>query len=330
LVEHWAQQYKRGFVDRVACALEFGRTVHVGKTSLGYGGWEDLFHRRVELELPFAKTVGKCWGQIGEVCGEVGRDPDHLETLPAGFGALYQLSRLGIELLFQAIRDKAVRSDLTEAEAKEVLSLAANPPTLAIRVATATSDLSAKQNAAAVTARELAVATKTAADKQKALAAATETQTALAVAVAALAKVKEPTAEAKSAVESLTAAKSAADAAVEKLTKENTAIQSRLAASEQANKTATAALETAKRTLDTAAADQKAFDELPAKLSAAVAETSQRLERLTTELTQVQALAEAAEAEQKQFAQAYGVGKTQSSSESAAQVTASSDTPRGR
>jgi len=216
------------------------------------------------------------------------------------------------------------------AEAKEVLSLAANPPTLAIRVAAATSDLAVKQNAAAMTARELAAAKKTASDKQKALAAATETQAALAMAVAALATVKEPTAEAKSALDSVNAAKSAADEDVDELTKENTALQSRLAASEQANKTATAALEVAKRTLVTAAADQKAFDELPAKLSAAVAETSQRLERLTTELTQVQALAEAAEAEQKQFAQAYGVGKTQSPSTSAAQVTASSDTPRGR
>jgi WD40 repeat protein len=215
------------------------------------------------------------------------------------------------------------------ADAKELRSLAANPPTLEMRLVAARSELKEKQSEATSTARDLAGAKKAAGDKQKALTTASETQAALAAASAAFAKVKEPMAEAKSALDSVKAAKSAADTAVETLTKENAAIQSKLAAAEQASNAVAAALAAVKQTLTIAEADQKAFDELPAKLSAAVAETSQRLEKLTTELADAQAKAEAAEAEQKQFAQAYGAGNSQSH-KSAAQVTASSGSPPGR
>ena len=53
-----------------------------------------------------------------------------------------------------------------------------------------------------------------------------------------------------------------------------------------------------------------------------------RLAALTEELAKVQALADAADTEQKQFAQAYGATKSLESS--AAQVTKSSSTPGGR
>jgi hypothetical protein len=209
----------------------------------------------------------------------------------------------------------------TAADAKEVRSFAANPPTLDMRLQAAKSDLSAKQTAAQTAAKELETAKKAAGDKQKALTAATETQTALATSVTALAKVKDATAEAKSAAEAVTAAKKAADTAVEKLTKENTEAQAKLAASEQANKAAATAFEAAKNTLAQTQADQKTFAEMPARLSTVAAEASKRLAALTEELAKVQAAAEAAEAEQKLFAQAYGPSST---APAAAQITASS------
>ena len=89
------------------------------------------------------------------------------------------------------------------ADAKEIRSLAANPPTLAMRLDAAKSDLTIRQTAAAAAARAFEAARKGTADKQKALAAATETQAALATSVAALAKVKDLTAEAKAAAESV-------------------------------------------------------------------------------------------------------------------------------
>lgn len=214
------------------------------------------------------------------------------------------------------------------ADAKELRSLAANPPTLTMRLDVAKSDAAAKQAAAAAATKDFTTANKSADDKQKALKAATETQAALTTSVAALGKVKELTAEAKAAMESVTAAKAAADSAVEKLTKESADAQSRLAAAEQGNKVATAALESAKRTLTQAEADQKSFDEMPAKLSAAAIEASKRLAAMTEELAKVQALADAAEADQKAFAQAYGTNK--SAEAGAAQVTKSSSTPAGR
>jgi hypothetical protein len=214
------------------------------------------------------------------------------------------------------------------ADAKEVRSLAANPPTLAMRLEAAKGDLATKQGAASSATRELASAKKSADDKQKALKAASETQAALATSVAALSKVKELTAEAKAAMESVTAAKAAADTAVGKLTKENADAQAKLATAEQTAQAASGALESAKRTLAQAEIDQKSFAEMPSKLQAAAADASKRLAALTEELAKVQALAEAAEAEQKAFAQAYAPAKP--SEASAAQVTTTSSTPAGR
>jgi chromosome segregation ATPase len=196
-----------------------------------------------------------------------------------------------------------------------------------MRLASAKNDLTAKQAAAEAAARNLTDAKKNAADKQKALAAATETQSALTTAIAPLKQIKEPTAEIKTALDSLSTAKSAADSAVEKLSKENAAAQTSLAAADQGRKIAIAALDLAKRSLVTAEADQKAFTELPSKLSKAAVEAKERLEKLTAELAIVQAQADAAEAELKQFTQAYG---TPNSAAAASQVTAASAAPAGR
>jgi hypothetical protein len=214
----------------------------------------------------------------------------------------------------------------TAADAKDVRSLAANPPTIAVRLASAKSDLATKQAAAETAARNLAGAKKTAAEKQKALAAATQTQSALTTAVTPLKQIKEPTAELKTALDSLTTAKAAADSAVENLTKENATAQSSLAAAEQASKAATGALDLAKLAINAAEADQKSFAERPAKLSKAAAEAKERLEKLTAELATAQAQADSTEAELKQFTQAYGTPD----SPAASQVTAASNVSTGR
>jgi mono/diheme cytochrome c family protein len=215
----------------------------------------------------------------------------------------------------------------TTADAKEMRSLVANPPTIAARLASAKSDLTTTQGAAETAARNLAGAKKTAVEKQKALAAATQTQSALTTAITPLKQIKEPVAEVKTAIDSLTTAKAVADSAVEKLTKENTTAQSSLAAAEQANIAATGALDVAKRALATAEADQKAFAELPSKLSKAAVEAKERLEKLTAELATAQAQAESADAELKQFTQAYGAPNAPAAG---SQVTATSTTPAGR
>lgn len=216
----------------------------------------------------------------------------------------------------------------TAADAKELRTLVANPPTVSMRLAAAKAHSTAKQSAAASAAKEFAEARKAAEDKQKALAAVTETQSALAASLATLTKLKEPTAEAKSAIDSVKAAKAAADAAIGKLSKENTVAQARLATSDQASKVAAAALEQADRAVATATADEKAFAAAPAKLSTAAAEAKQRLEQLTEELAKAQAQAEATEAQLKQFTQAYGEANAPAAA--AGKVTASANSSSTR
>jgi hypothetical protein len=118
-IEHWAEAINQGFATHAGEAIAFGGTVHGAKTALSYGAWEEMFRQRQELGIPFGKTTGKNWAQIGEVCGQLGQDPDHLEKLPGTFGALYQLSRLGADLLLQALGEGHIRSSLSERKAKD-------------------------------------------------------------------------------------------------------------------------------------------------------------------------------------------------------------------
>ena len=117
----WAREIEQNYVHHISRTLEFGELVHEAKLALKRGGWEQMFREREENGVPFGKTTGKKWDAIGEVCGAIGQRPDHLSELPGSFEALYQLSRLGIELLRQAVEDGAVHSDLTEDGAREVL-----------------------------------------------------------------------------------------------------------------------------------------------------------------------------------------------------------------
>lgn len=177
----------------------------------------------------------------------------------------------------------------TAADAKEIRSLAANPPTLAMRVEAARADLAAKQSALDAAKLESDAATKAATDAKKSHDAALATQKALATAKTALAQLTAAPAAGvkpetiKAAVESVTAASVAADAAAEKSAKELAAADALFAAKKQTAEAAAAALEPAKKALAAAEADQRAFDELAGKLAAAEAEAKNRLEARTTE-----------------------------------------------
>jgi hypothetical protein len=181
------------------------------------------------------------------------------------------------------------------AEAKEVRSLAANPPTLAMRVDVAKADLEAKTAIATTAANELKAAQQAAEGKAKSLEAAVAAHKSLAAAQAALSPASNGAAAAgikaetvKAAVDSVTAAVLAAQGSVEKLTKENADAQSLFAANKQAADATTAAVEPAKRALTQAEADQRAFDESAGKLTAAADAAAKRLAALTAELTQAQ------------------------------------------
>jgi len=120
-VDDWSCEIKLTFAGYTANVLNCSVVVHAAKMALRYGQWEDLFRRQSELGLPFGKSTGKKWDQIGEVCGVLGQEPDHLRNLPFKFEALYQLSRVGRELLLKALEDGAVRPDLTETAARELV-----------------------------------------------------------------------------------------------------------------------------------------------------------------------------------------------------------------
>jgi WD40 repeat protein len=181
-------------------------------------------------------------------------------------------------------------------EAKEVLALAANPPTLVMRLDAAKANFTAKQAAAAAADRDLAAVKKAAAEKEQAYQAAVATQKALTAAKTALAQttgadaipgVKSETI--KAAVESVAAAAAAADAAVEKLNKDKADAQSQLAASQKAKDAAAAAVEHATEELKSADADKKAFDEMGGKLAALAEEATKRLAAQSAEHAQAQA-----------------------------------------
>ena len=63
------------------------------------------------------------WALIGEVCGQLVQEPEHLASLPCGFEALYQVSRLGWKLLRDLLGQRAIRPDLSEAKVKDLVKL---------------------------------------------------------------------------------------------------------------------------------------------------------------------------------------------------------------
>jgi WD40 repeat protein len=178
------------------------------------------------------------------------------------------------------------------ADAKEVRSLAANPPTLAIRLEAAKANLTAQQKAAASAAGETATAQQTAKQAEQSLATALATQQALAAAKAALSEVPKAASPAvinaetmKAAVDALTAAATATGAAVKKLTQESQAAQALVAAKKQTQEKAAATVAAAQHLVAVAEADQQAFAATAARLAASV---------------------EAAQAELREFNAAYG------------------------
>jgi WD40 repeat protein len=177
----------------------------------------------------------------------------------------------------------------TAADAKELRSVAANPPTLALRVEAARADLASKQVAADTAKRELESATKTAAEAKKAHDAALASQKALAAAKEALAPINAaPPAGVKpetikAAIDSVSAASTAADAATEKAAKDLATADADLVTKKKAADAALAALDPAKKALAAAEADQRAFDELAGTLVAAETEAKKRLEARMTE-----------------------------------------------
>ena len=82
-VDDWAEAIKRGYACHVCNVIAFGRLVHASRLVLEYGEWEELFRHRRERGMPFAKSTGKQWDQIGEVCGELGQDADIWENCRA-------------------------------------------------------------------------------------------------------------------------------------------------------------------------------------------------------------------------------------------------------
>jgi len=120
-VDDWADIIKRAYQIHTANVLAFARLIHASKAALKRGGWEQLFRNWRERGIPFGETTGKKWADIGEVCGQIGQVPDLLPKLPGGFEALYQLSRLGVPLLLEALAAGDIRPDLTEAAARAVV-----------------------------------------------------------------------------------------------------------------------------------------------------------------------------------------------------------------
>lgn len=119
-VDEWAEEINKRIDLRTSRMVAFGRLIYLSRLSLKYGAWEQLFRRNWENRLPFGKTTGKKWFQIGEVCWQDGQDPDHLKKLPCAFEAMYQVSRLGIERLRQFIDDGTIHPGLSAAQAKEL------------------------------------------------------------------------------------------------------------------------------------------------------------------------------------------------------------------
>ncbi len=120
-VDDWADAINMVAGLQTTNMVAFGCLIHASKLSLKYGQWEELFRRRWENRVPFGKSTGKKWDSIGDVCGQLGQEPDHLASLPCCFEALYHVSRLGLKLLKDLIRDGAIRPDLSEAKAKELV-----------------------------------------------------------------------------------------------------------------------------------------------------------------------------------------------------------------
>ena len=214
------------------------------------------------------------------------------------------------------------------AQATPVFVLAANPPTLAMKLEAAKAAASAKQAAAAAAAKDAEAALKAAAEKDAAIKKEVERLTKEAADATALAAAKKKAAdEAKTAAEA--AQKSLTEAEKENRAFEETKAKLTVAAEEAAKKLAAATAQLAKAQAATASTAETATQK-----AAAVKETTDQIAALQAELTkaqadqktaeaaaaaaakavadaqaavtQAQAAAEAAAAKQKDFVEAFG------------------------
>jgi WD40 repeat protein len=181
-------------------------------------------------------------------------------------------------------------------KASPVLTLAANPPTLAMQVEGAKKNLAAKQAEHSAAESDLVAAAKAVAEKEQAAQAATQTVSALATAVKALEQAQAAAKLAGIQTESLAATMKTtaaaippAQAATEKLAKENAEAAAKLAAAKTAAKATKTAVDAAQAALAQAEADQKAFAELGSKLAAASEAAAQPIPMLASQLAQAQA-----------------------------------------
>jgi WD40 repeat protein len=162
------------------------------------------------------------------------------------------------------------------ADAKEIRSLAANPPTLEMRLAAAKADLTAKETAAAAAERDVKGATKLAAAKAKNYEAAKSASAAIAAAKTALADAPAAAKQAGLSIDKVQAAASAVNAAagetsaaLDRLAKEKKATDAQLAEKQKLLASTQSALKTARQKLAAAEADKRAFDSAAQKLTQA-------------------------------------------------------------
>jgi WD40 repeat protein len=182
------------------------------------------------------------------------------------------------------------------AKATEVLAVAANPPTLAMRVDAAKKDVVAKQSALIAAEATLAATTKAVTEKDQATEAAQQTVDALGTAIKALEQAQSAAKLAGLEAESLAAtlkttaaALPPAKAAADKFGKEKSEATEKLAAAKLAAEAAGKAVKEAQVALARAEQDQQAFAELGPKLAAAAEAAAKPVAALTSQV----ALAEA-------------------------------------
>jgi hypothetical protein len=174
------------------------------------------------------------------------------------------------------------------ADAKELRTLTANPPTIAMRIEAATSEIAAKQKAADAAQAEIAAAEGASKKDQKSLDAALATLKAVEAAKAALAETPSGAAAAALNVDTidkadkaLVAAAAATEATIKDLREKLKESEALVAAKKKALDEATAALQTANQKLAAAQADQAVFDSAAERLAAAVQAAQDELQAFT-------------------------------------------------
>lgn len=110
---HWSGLIIASWRDSLLAIIETGRLLQQAKETLHYGDWSDM----VAQDLPFHLRTAERLMAIAKDPRIT--DPTHVSILPASWGTLYAITRLGEEDFNAKVADGTINPDATRAQIED-------------------------------------------------------------------------------------------------------------------------------------------------------------------------------------------------------------------